>query len=87
VASPHDEVQQLRDELADVTYVDPEPDWSTDPAIDQRTGTRYYSNGRVVDGFGREIEPGYTPQQIEAQRRAAWEYPKTGYPDIERAPF
>jgi len=68
-------------------YVDPEPDWSTDPAIDERTGTRYYSNGRVVDGFGREIEPGYTPEQIEAQRRAAREYPETGYPDIERAPF
>lgn len=36
-------------------YIDPEPDWSYDPAVNPVDGTQYYNSGRVVAADGTEI--------------------------------
>jgi hypothetical protein len=36
-------------------YIDPEPDWGHNPAIDPVNGNRYYDTGRVVNWEGVEI--------------------------------
>jgi hypothetical protein len=33
-----------------------EPDWSHDPAVGPRTGTKYYDDGRVIAWDGRVIQ-------------------------------
>ena len=36
-------------------YIDPEPDWAWDPAVNPVDGTKYYNSGRVVAADGTEI--------------------------------
>jgi hypothetical protein len=47
---------------------DPEPDWGKDPAVDLRTGAKYYNDGRVVDHRGRVVHEPH-PQQTQGPRQ------------------